>query len=276
MKTIKQLLLAAATVVLAFSCNQEKSPKVLVLYYSQGGNTKAVAEEIQSRLGSDIEAIIPVVAYDGDFQATIERSRKEMDEGSWPEIQPVKSVIKSYDVIFLGYPIWFGTYAPPVETLIKTVDLSGKKVVPFCTFGSGGLDSSIKALKEKLPDTEILPGYGVRAARVAAIPDEIDRFLKEGGFIEGEVTKPEAFPEPHDASEEEAAIFAAAIGDYPMMQNAEAKTVSSRPITGGTEYLFTAVSAPRDDMPAPPGGGGFKVYVTALDGQAPVFTQVVR
>ena len=270
------MLLAAATVVLAFSCNQEKSPKVLVLYYSQGGNTKAVAEEIKSRLGADIEAIVPVVTYDGDFQATIERSRKEMDEGAWPEILPVKSDIKSYDVIFLGYPIWFGTYAPPIETLIKTVDLSGKKVVPFCTFGSGGLDSSIKALKEKLPGTEILPGYGVRAARVAAIPDEIDRFLKEGGFIEGEVTKPAPFPEPHDASEEEAAIFAAAIGDYPMMQNAEAKTVSSRPITGGTEYLFTAVSAPRDDMPAPPGGGGFKVYVTALDGQTPVFTQVVR
>ena len=276
MKTIKQILLVAAAVALAISCNQEKSPKVLVLYYSQGGNTKAVAEEIQTRLGADIEAIVPVLSYDGDFQATIERSRKEMDEGTWPEIQPVKSNIKSYDVIFLGYPIWFGTYAPPIETLIGTIDLSGKKVVPFCTFGSGGLDSSIKALKEKLPDTEILPGYGVRAARVAAIPDEIDRFLKEGGFIEGEVTKPEEFPAPHEVSEEESAILATAIGDYPMMQNAMAKTVTSRSITGGTEYLFTAASAPRDDMPAPPGGGEFKVYVTALDGQPPVFTQVVR
>lgn len=63
----------------------------------------------------------------------------------------------------------------------QTADLSGKKIVPFCSFGSGGLDTSVRDLKEKLPGAEILPGYGVRKARLEAMPAEVDNFLKAGG-----------------------------------------------------------------------------------------------
>ena len=82
-----------------------------------------------------------------------------------------------YDVVFLGYPVWFGTFAPPVITWLNNVDLSGKTIVPFCTFGSGGLDSSTRDLAAKQPNANILPGYGVRAARLAAMPKEVDQFL---------------------------------------------------------------------------------------------------
>ena len=264
--------------VFAASCTEKKpEPKYLVLYYTQTNNTKAVAEEIQARLNADIEAIEATVPYDGDFQATIERSGKEREEGILPEIKPITHNIAEYDVIFLGYPIWFGTYAPPVASFLNQTDLSGKKVVPFCTFGSGGLDSSIKDLKAKQPNAEILPGYGVRAARISKIKDEIDRFLKENGFIEGEFTKLEDFPQQHPATEEEAAIFDAAVNGYPML-NAKAESVAQRTIPGGTEYLFTAVPLPREDNPDTklPPMGPVKVYVTVLDGQQPEFTQVIR
>lgn len=265
--------------LLAVSCGKEKSPRILVLYYSQNGGTKAVAEAIQSRLGADIEAIVPTIPYDGDFQATIERSRKELD-GESPEIQPVAADIKSYDVIFLGYPIWFGTYATPVATVLKEVDLGGKKVVPFCTFGSGGLDSSVEDLKKNIPDAEVLPGYGVRAARIEAAPAEVERFLVAGGFIEGEGQEVEEFSETRDVTPEEASIFQTAVGDYPMMAGAMAEKVASRAIPGGMEYLFTAKTMPREGMPGPGPGPGMdrpmKVYVLAEDGKAPVFTQVVR
>lgn len=264
--------------IFAASCTEKKpEPKYLVLYYTQTGNTKAVAEEFQARLNADIEAIEATVPYDGDFQATIERSGKEREEGILPEIKPIAHNIAEYDVIFLGYPIWFGTYAPPVATFLSQTDLSGKKVVPFCTFGSGGLDSSVKDLKAKQPNADIQPGYGVRAARLAKIKDEIDRFLKEYDFIEGEFTKLEDFPEQHPAAEEEAAIFDAAVNGYPML-NAKAESVSQRTIPGGTEYLFTAVPLPREDNPDAklPPMGPVKVYVTVLDGQQPEFTQVIR
>ena len=276
MKNLKLMLVLATVTMAAVSCGPKKeAQKVLVLYYSQTSNTKTVAQEIATKLGADMEEIVPVELYDGDFQATIERGKKELDEGVYPEIQPLEVDVAKYDVIFIGYPIWFGTYAPPIATFLAQADLTGKKIIPFCTFGSGGLESSIKDLTKAEPNAEILSGYGVRAARLGAMPKEIDQFLKAGGFIEGEYTKLEAFPEQHPVSEEEAAIFDAAVGNYPMMR-AQAKAVASRDILGGVEYLFTAVDLPREGNPNMPPAGEMQVYVTVVDGEAPVFTQVVR
>lgn len=277
MKTLKMLAVIATATVAAVSCGQkQETQKVLVLYYSQTSNTKTVAENIATSLGADIEEIVPVKPYDGDFQATIGRCMQERQEGIKPEIKPVAADLTKYDVVFLGYPIWFGTFAPPVAAFLDNADLSGKKIVPFCTFGSGGLESSIKDLQAKQPDAEILPGYGVRAARMAAAPKEVETFLKAGGFIEGEYTAPADFPEQHEVSEEEAAIFDAAVGDYPMM-HAKAQTVASRDVPEGTEYMFTAVDLPREGGPqmAPP-AGPMTVYVLVATGEAPVFTRVVR
>ena len=271
------IMMAIVAVSVAFTaCGKKKeAPKVLVIYYSQTSNTKTVAQEIAKRLGADIEEIVPVNPYDGDFQATIARCQEERDKGITPEIKPISVDIAKYDVIFLGYPVWFGTFAPPIAAFLDQVDLSGKKVVPFCTFGSGGLESSGKDLAEKEPKAEILPGYGVRAARIAAVPQEVDQFLKAGGFIEGEYTKLEEFPEQQPVTTEETAIFDAAVGDYQMI-HAKAKTVAKRTIPGGVEYLFTAEDLPREDNQQVPPPSEMKIYVTVLEGDTPVFTKVVR
>ena len=270
---MKRILFLALTLLLALACNRSQSPIVLVLYYSQGGTTEKVALAIQAALGADIEAIVPVEPYDGDFQATVERGRKELQEGILPELQPMKADISAYDVIFLGYPVWFGTYAQPIATVLATQDFKGKKVVPFCTFGSGGLESSVKNIQEKLPDAEILPGYGVRQARLKAAPAEVERFLMNGGFLPGEVAKLPDFSGTRTVTDNEAAIFDAAVGDYPMI-HAKPVEVASRPVPDGTEYLFTARDLPRDGGETL--GNELKVYVLAEEGQDPVFTQVVR
>lgn len=286
MKNLKLTLALAIVTLVAFSCGPKKtaqnaeeeekaSPKMLVIYYSQTGNTKAVAMEMATRLGADIEEIVPVQLYDCDFQATIERGKKELDEGAFPEIQPIKADVANYEVIFIGYPIWFGTYAPPIITFLNQVDLSGKKLVPFCTFGSGGLESSVKDLVEAEPNAEILTGYGVRAARMEAMPKEIDQFLKVSGFVDGEYTKLEVFHEQHPVSEEEAAIFDAAVDGYPML-HVKAKTVASRTIPEGDEYLFTAVDLPREERPDMPPAGEIQVYVSVIGDNTPVFTKVIR
>lgn len=262
-------------IITLVSCGPKKTQKMLVLYYSQTSNTKLVAEEIAARLNADIEAIEAVNPYDGDFTETIERCLQERNEGVTPEIQPIKADIASYDVIFIGYPIWFGTYAPPVITFLKNYDLSDKTIVPFCTFGSGGLESSVKDLKEAQPNANILDGYGVRAARMDAMPQEIGQFLKENDFIEGKYIKLDNFSEQHPVNEEETAIFVAATGDYPMM-HAKAKTVATREIPNGVEYFFIAEDLPReirDDMPP---AGELQVYVIVVGEETPVFTRVVR
>ncbi|MCR5072101.1 MAG: hypothetical protein K6A62_09290 [Bacteroidales bacterium] len=255
----------AASLLLIVSCGEKKNSKALVLYYSQGGTTKVVAEAIQNALGADIEEILPVDPYDPDFGATIARGQKEMSEGAFPELQPIQANVQDYDVIFVGYPVWFGTYANPIETLLNTVDFSGKQVVPFCTFGSGGLDTSCKAIAAKLPNATVLPGYGVRAARIDAAGAEVERFLKESGFLAGEYFKPAEFPASHEVSEEESALFDAAVSTYPMIR-AKAAEVAERDVENGKEYLFTAGE----------GNGNIQVIVLVEDGKDPVFTQVLR
>lgn len=284
MKTIKLILAVAIAAITAACCGPKKEEtKTLVLYYSLTGNTKMVAEEFANRLGADIEEIVCVDPYDTNFLACIERCKKEREAGTVTDIEPVKADLSKYDVIFIGYPVWFGTYAPPIATFLANNDLSGKTIVPFCTFGSGGLESSIKDMTTAQPNAKVLEGYGVRAARLEAMPKEVEQFLIANGFIDGEYTAPAEFPEQHPVDEDEAAIFNAAVDGYPML-NAEAISVASRTITDGTEYLFTARDLPREmpefakgeKKPDLPPAGEMQVYVTFINGQAPVFTKVIR
>ena len=288
---IKNFMMGAAA-AMALACASglnTQAKEVLVVYYSQTSNTKAVAECIANQINADIEEIVAVDPYDGDFKATIERCKEEQKAGTTPKIKPMKVDVSEYKTIFIGYPIWFGTYAPPVATWLDEVDLSGKTIIPFCTFGSGGLESSVAMLAAKQPNAKILDGYGIRAARMKAMYMEVKEFLLASGFLRGDFTAPGPFSVPHLVSSEEEAIFNAAIGDYPMMQNVRARTVASRKISHGMEYLFTATEKPRKDAPLPPGVDKPKdpmpdrrppkemeIYVIVVNGQAPEFTKVVR
>ena len=277
MKIAKMIICATIALMALVSCTPKKETsksKVLVLYYSLTSNTKTVAQEIATRLDADIEEITLVEPYDTAFQATIDRCKADREKGILPEIKPLKSNVADYDWIFIGYPIWFGTYAPPIATMLEKVDFSDKWVVPFCTFGSGGLESSVKDLTEKQPNAKILPGYGVRAARMEAMPAEVESFLKTIGLIEGGIFVPANFPEQHPVNAKEAAIFDAVNG-YPML-NATAKTVASRTVLEGTEYLFTAMDKPREDKPDMLPASEIKVYVIVEKDKAPEFTRVVR
>lgn len=289
MRLLKLMMLAAVALMAVVSCTPKKvttkkeSPKVLVLYYSQTSNTKTVATEIATRLNADIEEIALVEPYDTAFQATIDRCKADREKGILPEIKPLKANVADYDWVFIGYPIWFGTYAPPIASLLEKVDLSDKWVVPFCTFGSGGLESSAKDLAEKQPNAKVMPGYGVRAARMDAMPKELEQFLKLYAPLMDKFKTtnasspfvPADFPEQHPVSADEAAIFDAAVNGYPML-NAKAKTVASRTALDGTEYLFTAMDMPRENKPDMPPASEIQVYVLVEKGKAPEFTRVVR
>jgi flavodoxin len=289
MRLLKLMMLAAVALMAVVSCTPKKGtskkelPKVLVLYYSLTSNTQTVAQEIATRLNADIEEIALVEPYDTAFQATIDRCKADREKGILPEIKPLKANVADYDWIFIGYPIWFGTYAPPIASLLEKVDLSDKWVVPFCTFGSGGLESSAKDLAEKQPNAKVMPGYGVRAARMDAMPKEVEQFLKLYAPLMDKFKTtnasspfvPADFPEQHPVSADEAAIFDAAVNGYPML-NAKAKTVASRTALDGTEYLFTAMDMPRENKPDMPPASEIQVYVLVEKGKAPEFTRVVR
>jgi flavodoxin len=252
---------------------EDSAPKYLVLYYSQSGTTKQVAEELQQRLGADIEAIELVEPYNGDYSQTIERSLKERMEGTAPQVKPIHSKVGDYDAVFLGYPVWFGTYALPIAGLIQQESFEGVTIVPFCTFGSGGLESSAKDLQAALPHARVMDGYGVRSARLAAVPREVNRFLIERGYIEGEVKALPGFAEQQPVTDEEKAIFNAACGDYQFPLGTPL-TVGKRGTDEGVDYEFTAaakdVTSGEETQ--------ITVYVTVPNGEGakPEFTRVVR
>ena len=266
---MKKLLLSLAAMAAITSCQSQKS---LVLYYSETGTTKAVAEELQKQIGADIEAVEAVEAYSGNFQETIQRSGRERESGQSPAIQPLKSDLADYDVIFLGYPIWFGTYAMPIVTLVKEQDFAGKTIVPFCTFGSGGLNTSSADLVKALPKAKVVKGYGVRTARVAAAAKELDRFLKENGYKEGTVEKLPEYSAQQPVTDEERAIFDAACSNYQFPLGTP-QTVGKRATPDGTDYKYTVKSQGFNG-----GESTSTIYVTvgnAADAK-PEFTEVVR
>ena len=112
---MKHYLLIAVMFALAFaSCGtKESGSKQLILYYSQTGATEKVAQELQKALKADMEAIGLENPYTGTYAETIERVGKERETGNLPKLNPLKADLSKYETIYLGYPIWFGTYALP-------------------------------------------------------------------------------------------------------------------------------------------------------------------
>ena len=264
----KLLLLIAVMTAVTTSYAQ----KMLVLYYSETGTTKTVAEELQKQLNADIESIEAVEPYSGNFQETIQRGQREMQSGEWPAIKPIQKKIADYDIIFLGYPIWFGTYANPIVTLVKENDFAGKTIVPFCSFGSGGLNTSTDALKKALPKATIKEGYGVRTARVAAAPKELDRFLKENGYKEGAIVPLPDYSEQKPVSDEEKALFDASCSSYQFPLGTP-ETAGKRTTDDSIDYKFIVKSRGMDGSESTS-----TIYVTVgkEQGAKPEFTQVVR
>jgi flavodoxin len=266
---MKKLLLSMAMMTCMTTGFAQKK---LVLYYSEVGSTKAVAEVLQKQLGADIEAIECVKPYSGNFQETIQRSGQEREKGETPALKPLKKSIANYDVIFLGYPIWFGTYAMPIATLVKEQDFAGKTIVPFCTFGSGGLNTSSDALKQALPKATIKKGYGVRTARVAAAEKELDRFLKENGYKEGSVSPLPDYSAQQPVTDADKAIFDAACSSYQFPLGTP-ETVGKRTTDDSNDYKFIVKSR---GMNGEESTSTIYVTVGKAAGAKPEFTEVVR
>ncbi|MCQ2289010.1 MAG: hypothetical protein MJZ74_07910 [Muribaculaceae bacterium] len=252
---------------------EEQKSNVLVLYYSQTGATKYVAEELTKQLNADLEEVlVETNPYDGTYEHTIERCKREMASGEVPTMKPLEADLSQYDVIFIGYPVWFGTYARPIAGLVKNVDFKGKKVVTFCTFGSGGLKASTADLKKALPEATVVEGYGVRNMRYRASTDEIERFLVEGGYKKGNIEALPAFMEQHPVNAEERTIFNNACSGYKFPLGTPV-TVAGRTTPEGTEYLYTVDNTDADGKPFK---AQIKVIVPKENGAQPVFTQVER
>lgn len=138
----------------AVADDTESIGKTLVVYYSATGTTEGVAQTIADTTGGDLFEIQPVEPYtDDDLDWTNDDSRvsREHDDESLRDVDLVSTSVDnwdSYDTVFIGYPIWWGIAAWPVDNFVKGNDFSGKTVIPFCTSSSSGLGQSGTLLEQ--------------------------------------------------------------------------------------------------------------------------------
>lgn len=239
------------------ACNEQKVPsgqkvdkpaaevqasKSLVVYFSQKGATKKVAEIFKNARKADVLELALVEPYPNDYDSTVAKVQVQRESKKWPALVNAKADLAKYDTVYLGYPIMFGTFAPPIYTFLDSNDLSGKVVVPFCTYGSGGRKVSAEELKLLEPKANVTLAYGISNKRISAEKGaEVAAKEIEGFFGDLETGKTEemlmgAFSEQEPLTAEDSAVFAKATKDYAYL-NLKPLSVS-RQIVAGVNYLF--------------------------------------
>ena len=164
-----------------------QSGKTLVVYYSATGNTKAVAEMIAEETNGDLFEIEPQDPYSGeDLNWTDENSRvtREYENEDERNVELVSTTVdhwEDYDTVFVGYPIWWGIAAWPVNTFVENNDFTGKTVVPFCTSSSSGLGQSGELLAQAAGSGDWQEGQRFQSRTSAS---EVQEWLNELGITE--------------------------------------------------------------------------------------------
>lgn len=167
--------------------------KSLIAYYSRKGdnyvggsivnlpvgNTEIVAQKIQGLTGSDLFHIETVKAYPKDYTETTNVAQDELRKGARPELTQTVADMDAYEVIYLGYPNWWGTMPMAVYTFLESYDFSGKTIIPFCTHEGSGMGSSERDIKKLCPNAKVLSGLAIRGGSVGGADKDVANWLKK-------------------------------------------------------------------------------------------------
>ena len=166
---------------------------ILIVYYSRKGqnywsgsivdlkkgNTERAAEFIQKAVGGDLFEIETVKEYSKDYMACTEEAKKELREHARPELKRYPESIDQYDTIFVGYPNWWGTMPMCVYTFLERYDLTGKRIVPFCTNEGSGMGGSERELKKICKGATVLPGLAIHGAEAAQSESKVATWARK-------------------------------------------------------------------------------------------------
>ena len=170
-----------------------KEKKCLIAYYSRKGNnyvsgsildlpvgnTEVAAKMIQEMTSGEGFHIDTIKSYPEDYTKTTEEAQTELRGNTRPELSSHIENMASYDIIFLGYPNWWGTMPMPVFTFLEEYDLSGKIIIPFCTHEGSGLGHSEKDIAKLCPNSNVLKGLAIHGSRVKNARNDIMNWLEK-------------------------------------------------------------------------------------------------
>ena len=165
---------------------------ILIVYYSRKGqnywagsirdlpkgNTEIVAEMIQKAVGGDLFEVDTVKPYSADYTTCTQEAQAELKASARPELKEYLDSLDGYDAIFVGYPNWWGTMPMAMFTFLERYDLSGKRIIPFCTNEGSGLGGSERDLKKVCTGATVERGLSVRGCEAAKSEKKVSDWAK--------------------------------------------------------------------------------------------------
>ena len=162
--------------------NGSGDKKILIVYYSRSGNTRALAEHIRAATGGDLLELQPAQPYPAEYKATTEQAKRELESNYLPPLADAVPSVAAYDMVLVGSPNWWSTVAGPVRTFLSQTDLSGKPVAVFITHEGSAFGRALTDLSALCPNAKILEGLAIRGGRVKSAQPEIIEWLKKTGI----------------------------------------------------------------------------------------------
>lgn len=157
--------------------------KILVAYFSKTGNTEAVANMIAETTGADLFKVKTVIPYPEDYNKTVDIAREEQDNDARPELSNHVENMDQYDVVFVGYPNWWGTMPMAMFTFLEEYDFTGKTIIPFCTHGGSALGNSEGDIESLCPDSELREGLAVSGSQAGNAQGDVEAWIHGLGIV---------------------------------------------------------------------------------------------
>ena len=156
---------------------------VLIAYFSWGGNTRGIAEEIQRQTGAELFEITPVTPYSSDYNTVLDEAQRDQNIQARPGLASHVENMEDYDIIILGYPNWWASIPMPVASFLEEYDLTGKTLIPFCSHGGGRFGQSLTAIAKLAPDAEMGEALSVHYSGGDSLEEDVRQWLEANGIL---------------------------------------------------------------------------------------------
>lgn len=156
--------------------------KILIAYFSWGGNTEGVAEEIQRQTGADLFEITLVNPYSSDYNTVLDEAQRDQNIQARPELANHVENMAQYDIIMLGYPNWWASIPMPIASFLEEYDFSGKTILPFCSHGGGRFGQSLTAIAKLAPNAAMGEALSVHYSGGSELSSDIAEWLEKSNI----------------------------------------------------------------------------------------------
>ena len=148
------------------------------------GNTGLLAAMIAEATGADLFSVQTVEKYPDSYDATLDQAQEERNANARPELATHVENLDNYDVVFLGFPNWWGDMPMAMYSFLEEVDLSGKTIVPFVTSGGSGFSNTVSTIASMEPDATMQEGLSIGGSDATSAQDRVNEWLGELGYTE--------------------------------------------------------------------------------------------